>query len=253
MNTEQFGLLIPIPAHIRQHTQTVGVRGLAVWVVSRYLDRYNYTSDFQQSSAWNPVLRVLTELADLEIKEDNKSLGIVECIPIAADADSLEIPEQAVIDDRIAYIAVELNAEQTWGTIIGFTPALDIEYPELSIAREDLLPPDKLLDLLDIAIPIGEESLFSELESYWSSRGEWSPEQLQGIIAQLERALLLESVEPLQIESAAQGIEALISQSTPAGQREMAVKSREDAESQERAELRSILGRLFESLRKELE
>ncbi|GAB4294498.1 MAG: hypothetical protein Fur0025_31230 [Oscillatoriaceae cyanobacterium] len=252
MNTEQFGLLIPIPAHIRQYIQTVGVRGLAVWVVSRYLDRYNYTSDFQQSSAWNPVLRVLTELADLEIKEDNKSLGIVECIPIAADADSLEIPEQAVMDDRIAYIAVELNAEQTWGTIIGFTPALDIEYPELSIAREDLLPADKLLDLLDIANVIVEPR-FPELESYYSSRGESYPEQLQGIIAQLERALLLESEEPLQIESAAQGIEALISQSTPAGQREMAVKSREDAESQERAELRSILGRLFESLRKELE
>ncbi|WP_199245850.1 DUF1822 family protein [[Phormidium] sp. ETS-05] len=253
MNTEQFGLLIPIPAHIRQHIQTVGVRGLAVWVVSRYLDRYNYTSDFQQSSAWNPVLRVLTELADLEIKEDNKSLGIVECIPIAADADSLEIPEQAVMDDRIAYIAVELNAEQTWGTIIGFTPALKVKSPKLSIARKNLLPVEGLLDLLEMAEPLTDESLLLELKTYWETHATWSDEQRLTIIAQLERALLLQSKQPRQIESAAQEIEALISQSTPAGQREMAVKSREDAESQERAELRSILGRLFESLRKELE
>ncbi|HIK10134.1 MAG TPA: DUF1822 family protein [Oscillatoriaceae cyanobacterium M33_DOE_052] len=252
MNTEQFGLLIPIPAHIRQDTHKVGERGLAVWVVSRYLDRYNYQSDYTQSSAWNLALQALTELADLEIKEDNKSLGVVECIPIAADADTLEIPEQAVMDDRIAYIAVELNAEQTWGTVIGFTPALEIEYPELSIAREDLLPTDKLLDLLDIAT-IAEESLFSELKSYWPSSDDWFPEQRQGIIAQLERALLLESAEPLQIESAAQEIEALISQSTGEAQRELAVKSREDAENQDRAKLRQILGRLFQSLRAALE
>jgi hypothetical protein len=77
------------------------------WVVSRYLDRYCYQSDYTKSSAWNLALQALTDLADLEIKEDDISLGIVECIPMSADAETLEIPEQAVMSDRIAYIAVE--------------------------------------------------------------------------------------------------------------------------------------------------
>lgn len=259
MNTQLFGQLIPITAQINEQLKTLAAslepskaestveRAIAVWVVHRYLKRFDYQSDFRTSSAWNLALQVLTDLADLELFDDGCSLGIVECIPLAADAESLEITEQAVMGDRIAYIAVEINAEKTWGRIVGFTPALETEYPELSIDREELLECDRLLDLLELAEPLADASRFSELESYWSGQSEWSDEQRQAIIAQLERALLLENQEALQVESAAQELEALIAQSAADSNRELTF--REDPESEARQELRSILRRLFESLR----
>lgn len=259
MNTQElFAQLIPIPPQINLQLQRLAAtlepsqfqgiaeRAMAVWVVHRYLQRLDYQSDFRTSSAWNIAAQVLTDLADLEVFEDSRSLGIVECIPLAADAESLEIPEQAVMGDRIAYIAVEMNAEKTWGKIIGFTPALETEYPELSIDRQELLECDRLLDLLELAQPLADASRFSELESYWLGWSEDFEEQRQAVVAQLEKALLLETLEPLQVESAAQELEALIAQSLADSGRELAV--REDAEEESRQELRSILRRLFESL-----
>jgi hypothetical protein len=264
MNIQEFGQLIPIPSVPRQlceafarqmqpeRADAVRQRAIAVWVVSQYLDRYGYQSDYTTSCAWNLALQALTDLADLEIKNDNISLGIVECIPMAASAETLAIPEQAVMGDRIAYIAVEINPENTWGAIVGFTPALEIDFPELSIDRDDLLPADRLLDLLYNAEDLADESLFSELQEYLSNRSEWSAEQRQAIVAQLERALLLESAEPLQVESAAQELEALIGQSSSELAKEL-VMNREDATDSDRQKLRSIIGRLFQSLRDTLE
>lgn len=260
MNTQElFGQLIPIPPKITQYLQRlsrdiepsqfpeIAEKAIAVWVVHRYLKRFDYQSDFRTSSAWNVAAQVLTDFADLEIFEDSHSLGIVECIPLAADAESLEIPEGSIIGDRIAYIAVEINPPQTWGKIVGFTPALETEYPEPSIDRQDLLECDRLLDLLELAEPLADPSRFSELESYWSGWGEWSAEARQAVVAQLERALLLETNESLQVESAAQELEALIAKSVADSQRELAM--REDPENESRQQLRSILRRLFESLR----
>ncbi|MFZ1029228.1 MAG: DUF1822 family protein [Limnoraphis robusta] len=273
MNTQQlFGQLIPIPQKIREYLGTISrqiqpsqleeiyQRAIAVWVVHRYLKRFDYQSDFRASSAWNIAAQVLTDFADLEIFEDSRSLGIVECIPMAADADSLEISEAANQNDRIAYIGVEINPENTWGRVVGFTPALETRYPELSIDREDLLEADRLLDLLEIAEPLADESRFSELESYLG-RENWSVEQRQATIAKLERALLLETLEPLQIESAAQELEALMAESTASSEdrellfvrEENQESAREETEDRDRTQLREILQRIIQSLREELE
>ncbi len=256
MNTELFGQLIPIPENIRQggaKLKTVNPatesRALAVWVVQRYLQRFDYDSDYQSSSVWNPVLQVLTELADLEIFAEERSLGMVECIPIATDADILEIPEQAVMGEYIAYIAVEINPEHTWGNVVGFTPALETKYPELSISHDDLLPAHQLVDLLQKGENLTDESLSAELREYLGEL--FFNEQHQAIVAQLERALLLETLEPLQIETAAQEIEALMAQSVPAEKQEL-VLIREDSENSDRGKLRDILKRLFQSLGKDL-
>jgi hypothetical protein len=156
--------------------------------------------------------------------------------------------------DRIAYIAVEINPENTWGAIVGFTPALEIEFPELSIDRDNLLPADQLLDLLYNAEAIAEEKILKPLKDYWSKNlgEEWFTENRQAIVAQLERALLLESAAPLQVESAAQELESLMNQSSSELAKEL-VMSREDATDSDRQELRSIIGRLFQSLRDTLE
>lgn len=163
MNTKQFGKLIPIPNNIRQQCQSftryvqperaeeVRQRAIAIWVVFRYLHRFGYGCELDKSSAWNPALQLLTDLADLEVFEDDRDclLGTVECIPIAPNTDRLEIPEQAATSNRVAYIAVEVNPEQTWGTIIGFTPGLEAESSQLTINRDKLSPVEQLLDLLE--------------------------------------------------------------------------------------------------------
>ncbi|MGC9524773.1 MAG: hypothetical protein ACP5D7_04465 [Limnospira sp.] len=87
--------------------------------------------------------------------------------------------------------------------------------------------------------------------SAWSERGEWSAERRRAVVAQLEKALLLETLEPLQVESAAQELEALIAQSAGNFGRKLAL--REDAGDRDRQELRSILRRLFQSLRDSME
>lgn len=266
MNTQQFAQLTPITPSIYQRCQrfarrvqsdraeAVYQRAIAVWVVSRYLNRFGYGTNLEESSAWNPALQLLTDDADLEVFDEEISLGTVECIPLAADAESLEIPEQAAEGDRIAYIAVEINAEQTWGGILGFTPALEVEFPETSIDREDLLEVDKLLDLLDMAESLNDTHLFSDLENYWKKQNSsLFSEQRLSAIAQLERALLLESEESFQVEAAAQEIESLLTQLSETLRETDLVMSREEAKDENRQELRSILRGIFQKLRERLE
>lgn len=270
MTTEQFeqkfGQLIPIPSRVHEQlngllnrlspeqVQRIRPRAIAVWVVARYLNRFGYDCNWEASSVWNPVLQVLTDFAELEVFEGDRRLGIVECIPLAAEAEALEIPEQVALGDRMAYIAVEVNPQNTWGTIVGVAPAVETEFPELIIEREEFLSTDALLDLLEVANPLLDEALLAELQAYWTRHGQWSEEQRQGAIAQLERAFVLEDVEILRVETAAQELETLIYQSV--GQDvplELAFKEEDDSLGGDRLELREILKRLFQSLREDLD
>jgi hypothetical protein len=279
MNTQAFAQRIPIPPSIQQRiwevtsqvplqrVKEVRQRAIAVWVVARFLSRFGYDVErssawhsvdlaykVERSSAWNPALQALTDWADLEVFEGDRFLGMVECIPMASDAETLEIPEQAVMSDRIAYIAVETNAEYTWGAVVGFTPALRVKFSQPQVPRENLLGIEQLLDLLEMAEPLMDESLFSELKPYLDSYGNLYEEQRLAIIAQLERALLLQTKERRQVDSAARELEALMAQSTPEQQREeRAIREREQSQSSDRAELRSIVQRIFQSLRENLD
>lgn len=265
MNTQEFAQQIPIPPSIQQRigevtsqvpsrrVMEVRQRAIAVWVVARLLSRFGYHSDVERSSAWNPALQVFTDLADLEVYEGDRFLGVVECIPMASDAETLEIPEQAVMDDRIAYIAVETNAKYTWGVFVGFTPALRVKFSQRQVSRDKLLGIEQLLDLLEMAEPLTDESLFSELQSYWESHSDLYEEQRLAIVAQLERALLLESKERRQVDAAARALEQLMAQSSSEQQEETVISNREENKSRDRAELRSIVQRIFQSLRENLE
>ncbi|MEB3828594.1 DUF1822 family protein [Phormidium sp. CCY1219] len=267
LNVAQFGQRVPIPPSLHQRLAelTAGVspervegvrqRAIAVWVVARYLNRFGYDCRIDNSSAWNLYLQVLSDFAELEIFEDQCFLGTVECLLLPPDVESLEIPEHLVMGDRIAYVAVEVNPQQTWGAIVGFTPALETEFPELSFERDELFSADRLLDLLEMAEPLAENAVFSELESYWEKQqASWSEQRRQAIVAKLERVLLVKDIESLQLASAAQELEALIHEDTGGTvDRELAFREEDDRESGDRAELYSILRRIFHSVREALE
>ncbi|NMG60811.1 DUF1822 family protein, partial [Geitlerinema sp. P-1104] len=158
MNTQQFGQLVAIPQSVKQllraltqsfpeeTIETSHQRAIAAWVVGRYLRRFGFVCEIEESSAWNPTLSLLTEFAELEIYSiEGDELGTVECLILPPEAEELQIPE-AVVGDRLAYIAVEVNPEQTWGTIVGFVPALKLKSPKLTIKREKLLSRERLID-----------------------------------------------------------------------------------------------------------
>lgn len=197
MNTKLFVQQVPIPPKIQQQIETIGSyvppdrapearqRAIAVWVVSRYLNRFGYGCDYTQSSAWNPASLLLKDWsADLEIFEGDRCLGVVECIPFNANDKTLKIPEPAAMPDRIAYIAVETDAENKWGAIAGFTPALEVEFPELSIPREKLLSVDRLLDLLERTDSFLSTELEAEIEQHLKTDLEAIRSQLEKIFQQ---------------------------------------------------------------------
>jgi hypothetical protein len=265
MNIQQFGQLVAIPQRVKQRLraltqsfpeetiETSHQRAIAAWVVGRYLRRFGFVCEIEESSAWNPTLSLLTEFAELEIYSiEGDELGTVECLILPPEAEELQIPE-AVVGDRLAYIAVEVNPEQTWGTVVGFVPALKLKSPKLRIKREKLLSRERLIDLLADVESLVEESRLSELQGYWERHGIWSEEQRLAAIAQLESALLLQTKERRQVETAAQQLERLIAESggTPVS-RELAFKE-DDSEAGDRLELREILKRLFQSLREDLD
>jgi hypothetical protein len=265
MNIQQFGQLVAIPQSVKQRLraltqsfpeetiETSHQRAIAAWVVGRYLRRFGFVCEIEESSAWNPTLSLLTEFAELEIYSiEGDELGTVECLILPPEAEELQIPE-AVVGDRLAYIAVEVNPEQTWGTVVGFVPALKLKSPKLRIKREKLLSRERLIDLLADVESLVEESRLSELQGYWERHGIWSEEQRLAAIAQLESALLLQTKERRQVETAAQQLERLIAESggTPVN-RELAFKE-DDSEAGDRLELREILKRLFQSLREDLD
>ncbi|MCC5896572.1 MAG: DUF1822 family protein [Phormidium sp. BM_Day4_Bin.17] len=266
MNTQQFGQLVAIPQSVKQrlraltqsfpeeNVETSHERAIAAWVVGRYLRRFGFVCEIEESSAWNPTLSLLTDFAELEISSmEGDELGTVECLILPAEAKELQIPE-TVVGDRLAYIAVEVNAEQSWGTIVGFVPALRLKSPKLKIKREKLLSRERLIDLLADVESLVEKSRLSELQGYWERHGIWSEEQRLAAIAQLESALLLQSKELRQVETAAQQLERLIAESAgTAVNRELAFKEEDDSLGGDRLELREILKRLFQSLREDLD
>ncbi|QIZ69297.1 DUF1822 family protein [Oxynema aestuarii] len=232
-----------------QQAEGVRQRAIAVWVVSRYLNRLGYDCAIEKSSPWNPCLQVLSDLADLQIFEEEQFLGTVECLQLPPNAEFFEIPEQAVMSDRIAYLAVAVNAEETWGAIVGFVPALNVDFPRLKIKRNKLLSRERLIDLLENAERLGRSDRLGELERYWQRHGNWSEQERLAAIAQLESALLLQSKEPLQVECAAQELESLMAHSI-GGRRKIDLQLKEEELTQgDREELRSILRRIIRSLR----
>lgn len=93
---------------------------LAVYAVHCYLKSMEFPSNLHYSDSWSPIEQSLMDIADLEIE----GYGKLECRPILPDRKSLEIPEE-VWENRIGYIAVQLDESLQEATILGFTKQVD--------------------------------------------------------------------------------------------------------------------------------
>jgi hypothetical protein len=112
---------------------------LAVYAVDYYLRCLGFETDYNNSDSSNPIVQILSETADLVVK----NWGKLECRFVLPDAEDVRIPPE-VWQDRNGYIAVQLNADLTQAHLLGFVP----EVTQEKISFSELRSLDKLIEHL---------------------------------------------------------------------------------------------------------
>lgn len=156
---QALGIKVPLGQAIRQKalefaaTQRNVTRGkqvylntLAVHAVHSYLKWLGIDSRLEQSHSWDPALRAVLDTADLMLP----LWGRLECRPVPAGGTVCFIPPE-VWDDRIGYLAVELDESLTEATLVGFlahVPAAE----ELPLT--EFQPPADLFEHLESLAPL---------------------------------------------------------------------------------------------------
>lgn len=105
-----------------QKAKQVYLNTLSIKAVHFYLSCLGIETDLSQSQSWNPTLQVLADTADLWVT----GRGRLECRPVLPTMQECPVPVE-VWSDRIGYIPVQLNAELTEATLLGFVPTVDSE------------------------------------------------------------------------------------------------------------------------------
>jgi len=127
---QQFARQQPDPTRARQ----VHLNTLAVCAVKNYLRILDIPADPSNCDSWNPLMRLTTNVADLEIV----GKGRIECRPVSPAAPDAElacyVPTE-VQGDRLAYIVVQIEANQPQALILGFAKQVDHETLDLSGLR----------------------------------------------------------------------------------------------------------------------
>jgi hypothetical protein len=88
---------------------------LAVYAVNVYLECRGFETDLEKSASWNPAMQMLMDVADLIVENRGK----LECRPVLPEAEVACIPPE-VWEERIGYVAVQLNESLREATLLGF-------------------------------------------------------------------------------------------------------------------------------------
>ena len=153
-NTDEleFALTLPIPQAAlriadqfaaqqpRSRATQVRLNTLAVCVVENYLQLMGIATDRAASDSWNPIMQLSANVADLTVS----NVGQLECRPLLPTAQTCYIPPE-VWEDRIGYVAVQIDEAQQQASLLGFVATASIE--ELPLRQ--LQPIESLLDHLD--------------------------------------------------------------------------------------------------------
>ena len=101
----------------KEKCQQVYLNSLAVYTVNNYLRCMGFETDYLEGDSRNPFAVQLMNVADLIVKD----IGKLECRPVLAGAEVVEIPPE-VWEDRVSYVFVELSDSLKEAKILGFTP-----------------------------------------------------------------------------------------------------------------------------------
>lgn len=108
--------------HLPHRAKQTYLNTLAIYVVNQFLQNHGIETDIFASDSHNPIMILLSNVADLQIK----NIGKLECRGILENQDFVEI-EPHVWSNRIGYIAVEINQSFTSGIIKGFISQVNTE------------------------------------------------------------------------------------------------------------------------------
>ena len=115
---------------------------LATIAVHDYLSFQGYLPDLGASDCWNPILGRTGEVADLVVSQ----VGRFECCAIEPGQLSCSVPAEGQFG-RSGYVAVQMDAQERWGWLLGFIPGGD-ENPIETLNREELQSMDEFGRLL---------------------------------------------------------------------------------------------------------
>jgi hypothetical protein len=114
---------------------------LAVLSTQRYLQMINVEADLSKSYSWNVANRMIGDISDLYIPECD---GRIECRPVLPGSKTCWIPKE-LWTDRIGYLVVEIDDEQSQGVLLGFFQTVSNEAMPLS----NLQPLDRFIDAIE--------------------------------------------------------------------------------------------------------
>jgi Protein of unknown function (DUF1822) len=98
---------------------------LAVYAVSTYLSTLGFETDLDAGDSWDSLMQTGLNVADLVVKQ----CGRLECRPVLPGSNSMHIPAEAW-ENRIGYMAVQLNPDLDEATLLGFVETVTEEdYP----------------------------------------------------------------------------------------------------------------------------
>lgn len=105
-----------------QKAEQVQLNTLAVSVVNNYLRMMDIPTDITASHSRKPFLLMLNNVADLMVT----GVGRLECRPVKAHAQNCHVPVE-VWEDRVGYIAVQMDDALEEAALLGFTQSVEDE------------------------------------------------------------------------------------------------------------------------------
>lgn len=103
---------------------------LAVYAVGAYLQSQGMEVDLKAGDSWNEVMQTGLDVADLVVKD----CGRLECRPVVSDEDKMRVPVE-VGENRIGYVAVELDEDLQTADLLGFVEKVATEEVPLEKLR----------------------------------------------------------------------------------------------------------------------
>jgi hypothetical protein len=179
-------LIFPIPSHHWAIAQSftsqqanslkaaqTQLNTLAVLAVHDYLQMLDIATDLTQSDSWNPIMRLMADVADLKIVGQ----GVVECRPVRWSVDAAARPSHCLVPpevwsdrdesgvlNRLGYIVVGIDYAQRQATLLGFCATVKQE--RLPLSRLQSL--ETFLILLDRLSPVSLSAwLRGEADPVW--------------------------------------------------------------------------------------
>ena len=126
-----------------QKRKQIYLNTLAVYAVHSYLNWLQVESILEQGESWSPGIQSLSDVADLVLP----GVGALECRSVLPGETSFVIPPQAT-EDRIGYVAVQLNESLDQAKLLGFLTAIAASNEPKPVPLTHLQPLDVLLDYL---------------------------------------------------------------------------------------------------------